>query len=149
MLRSRRVEVRGPDLRRWRIGRTWVAWHPRMRRVRLDVRSGINLVSVLDDVSAGVAAAVLALFVAVLTGPFAGVGVFFAEWMIALLVVPITVGYRVLFHRPWLLYAESADGHYAFVASVVGWAACDRAIAAAVEQIKRSGYPPGNWYRTS
>jgi len=143
----RHVEVRGPDRRRWRVGRRWVAWHPQVRRIRLRLGDATNVTGVLDDISAGTAIAVVALFLAVLTGPLAGVGVFFAEWMLALLLVPIAVGYRLLFHRPWLLYAEAADGRHVYVRSVVGWTAGEQAIAAATAQIVNSGYPPDGWIR--
>src|SRR4051812_8126785 len=111
---SRRREVRGPDYRLWRVGRRWTVWRPRPRRIRVHLDTGWNLASALDDLSAGVAVAVVVFLLVVLTSPLAGVGVFFAEWMIALLLVPIVAGYRIAFHRPWELYAEAVDGSDSF-----------------------------------
>lgn len=118
MVRLRRVEVRDPDLRLWRVGRRWSPWRPRMRNIRLRIDDGLNFGSAFDDISAGVAVAVLVFVLVVLTSPLAGLGVFFAEWMLALLLIPIAVAYRTVFHRPWHLCAASADGRDLFAVAV-------------------------------
>src|SRR4051794_3806088 len=53
VVRMRRVEVRGPDLRLWRVGRRWSPWRPRMRNIRLRIDDGLNFGSAFDDISAG------------------------------------------------------------------------------------------------
>ena|SRR5437764_15397298 len=70
---------------------------------------------------AGVAVVFLVFVLVVLTSPLAGIGVFFAEWMLALLLIPIAVTYRVVFHRPWRLSAASADGRDLLAAEAEGW----------------------------
>src|SRR3954468_3339360 len=109
--KMRRVEVRGPDLRLWRVGRRWSPWH------------------------------------VVLTSPLAGIGVFFAEWMLALLLIPIAVAYRLVFHRPWHLSAASADGRDVFAVAAEGWTESERMIAAAADHLKEFGTVPPDWIR--
>lgn len=142
MILRRRVEVRGPDLRLWRIGRHWSPWRPHIRRVRIHFDDGWNIAGSLDDLAAGAALAVLVFLLVVLTSPLAGIGVLFAEWMLVLLLIPIAVAYRVVFGRPWQLIAESADGRDTYVASVVGWEHSQRLIEDAAQHIKASGSPP-------
>jgi hypothetical protein len=144
---SRPVEVRGPDLRLWRVGRRWSLWRPRFRKVRLDTNDAFNISGdVFDDVAASVAGLVIVLVVVVLAGPLGGVGVFVAEWALALLVIPLAVLYRIVFRRPWHVYAESADGRDALYARVAGWQASGDAIERAAAEIKTAGRPQsGRW----
>ena len=107
-----------------------------------------NVSDIFDDVSAGIALTVIVFIVAVVASPLAGIGVLFAEWMLVLLLVPIAVAYRIVFRRPWHVYAESADGHDHPVTSVVGWHESQRVIDQAAGEIKAAGSPQsGTWLR--
>lgn len=145
-----RVEVRGPDLRLWRVGRRWSLWQPHLRkvRIRLDDGDAWNLGSLFDDFSAGIAVAVVVFIVVLLTSPLAGVSVFFAEWMLALLLIPIAVAYRIVFRRPWLVYAESADGRDSLVTPVIGWRESQDVIERAVTEIRSNGCPQSDAWHT-
>src|SRR4051812_46083874 len=54
---------------------------------------------VFDDLSAGAAVAILLFVVVLLTSPLADISIFFAEWMLALLLIPLVVAYRIAFRR--------------------------------------------------
>ena len=112
-----------------------------MHKIRLSGDDAWNISSWLDDFSTGVAAAIIVFALVLLTSPLAGVSVFFAEWMLVFLLVPIGVAYRLLFRRPWLIYAEAADGRDLRVARVVGWRESQEVISAAGIEIRRTGAP--------
>ena len=120
-----------------------------MRNIRLRLDDAWNLSGFFDDVSLGAAAAVLVFIVVLLTSPLAGVSVFFSEWLLALLLIPLAVAYRIVFRRPWCLYAESADGHDLLVTSVIGWDNSQRVITDVAEHIRSFGGPPENWTRVA
>jgi hypothetical protein len=144
---QRRVEVRGPDLRLWRVGRDWSLWRPRMRRVRVRLDDAWNLGDLFDDLSFGAAAAVVIFLFVLLTSPLAGISVFFAEWMLALLLIPLAAAYRLAFRRPWRVYAESVDGRDLAYTSITGWTASGQVVAETAEHIRRTGAPPESWRR--
>jgi hypothetical protein len=145
----RPLEVRGPDLRLWRVGRRWSLWRPRLRKFRLKADDALNIGGDLfDDLAATAAGLVIVLVVVILAGPLGGIGIFVAEWALALLIVPLAVLYRIVFRRPWHVYAEAVDGHDALYARVTGWSESAAAIEQAAREIKSSGSPQsGTWVR--
>lgn len=120
-----------------------------MRSIRLNLDDAFNLGGLFDDISLGAAAAVLVFILVLLTSPLAGISVFFSEWLLVLLLVPLTVAYRIVFRRPWCLYAESADGHDLLVTSVIGWNSSQQVIGQVAQHIRAFGAPPEGWTRVA
>jgi hypothetical protein len=112
-----------------------------MRKVRLNTEDTWNMGSVFDDLSSGVAVAILVFMLVLVTSPLAGISVFFAEWMLVLLLIPIGVAYRIVFRRPWHVYAESVDGRDAYATSVIGWPESQQVIELAADEIRTTGAP--------
>ena len=59
----------------------------------------------------------------------------------------LAVANRIVFRRPWCVYAETADGHDLLVTSVIGWDNSQRVIVEVAEHIRRFGAPPDSWRR--
>src|SRR4051794_19904894 len=118
-----------------------------MRKVRLHMEDAWNHGDRLAAISLGAAGAVVMFIVVLLTSPLAGVSVFFSEWLLALLVIPLGVAYRIVFRRPWCLYAESADRRDVYVASVAGWEISQRVITEVAEHLHNFGAPPESWVK--
>lgn len=136
------ARVTGPDGRNWRIGRQWLPWQ--LRRRKIDGDDAFNILEAADDPLSALALFVVAIVAAVLLaflGPFLLLGV---EIALVLVLVPLLAAYRLLIRRPFTVTARERDKAVpAATQQVVGWRASGRTIARWVDQVRQGG-PPGN-----
>ena len=128
--------VVGPDERVWRLRRRWLPWQPRVRTGRgfnFDAAgAGSDAGSVLD-VFDGPVGIVLGLVLALVFGVV--VAFLFPllftviELLVALVLVPVGVGTRVVLGVPWVVVARTSGPppERRFV-SVAGWRASRQAL---------------------
>src|SRR4051794_23835008 len=119
-----RRKVTGPDGRVWKLGRRWM---PRRRRIgRVDVPDlGVPDFG-LDDLGAVIGAIVLAIAVVLLALVLFNVVAIAIELMIVIVLFLAGVVGRVVFRRPWTVFAQTKNVSYH--RNVVGWRASRRAI---------------------
>ena len=118
-----RRKVTGPDGRRWRLGRTWF---PRFKRIKkadvTDFGPDLPGVDGLDDL--GIFGVIIAAILAVIVAIFLALLLFnvvaLAIELTILIVLTITgvIG-RILFRKPWVVFARTKDQRLA--GEVVGW----------------------------
>jgi hypothetical protein len=119
-----RRKVTGPDGRRWTLGRTWF---PRFKRIgKADLSSGPDLPGFdgLDDL--GIFGAIVAAILAVIVAIFLALLLFNVialaiELVIFIVLLLAGIIGRVLFRKPWLVFARSRTQRVG--AEVVGWRA--------------------------
>jgi hypothetical protein len=130
-------KVTAPDGRQWKLGRRWMpgrrrVWRPKMR----DTGDGSWVDFGGDDLGI-VGAIVLAVIAVVVIAFLALILLNVVALAIELIIIVVLllggiVG-RVVFRRPWTIYAKTA-GHE-WQQRVVGWRASGRAIDAAASRI--------------
>ena len=120
-----RRKVTGPDGRRWKLGRRWF---PRFKRIgKADVTDfgpdlpgfdGLDDLGIIGFIFAAILAVILAIFLALLLFNVIALAI---ELVIFLVLLIAGIIGRVLFRKPWLVFASTkgATSH----AEVVGWRA--------------------------
>jgi hypothetical protein len=131
------MRIEGPDGRRWWVGRRWLPWRPRGRRLG---ESGVPDVPALGGdepigllIAVGVAVVVLILPVILVAA------VFVAEWLLLLLLLPIVTLLRVGFGMPWTVVARTPGARYA--EQVAGWRRSRDLVEATRSDIATHGEP--------
>jgi hypothetical protein len=94
------VKVIGPDGRRWRIGRRWLAWRPRPSRALRACASAA--LTFADELTAALGFLAIAALIplAMLHG---------LNWAGSLLATPVALFARRVLGRPWMVVAWSDD----------------------------------------
>lgn len=128
--------VRGADGARWRVGRRWLPWRPRLRKP-LDLDVPLDVGALFDGVPgvvglllAVVAAAVFVLF-------FLPLLLTVVELALVALLVMLGGMARVLLRRPWLVDAVRLDEPAAACTwKVVGWRAGGEHVAEVARRLQ-------------
>jgi hypothetical protein len=120
-----RRKVTGPDGRRWKLGRTWF---PRFKRIgKADVTDfgpdlpgfdGLDDLGIVGFIIAAVLAVIVAIFLALLLFNVIALAI---ELVIFLVLLVAGIIGRVLFRKPWGVFAKTRDA--TAYAEVVGWRA--------------------------
>jgi hypothetical protein len=135
-----RRKVTSPDGRKWTLGRHWMPRRRKLGRAKLrDLDAPDFLPDFGDDL--GIIGAIILVFLAIIVAIILILVLFnvFAiaiELMLVLLLLLWGVVARVVFRRPWTVFAKSDSALY--TRQVVGWRASGRAITE-IEQDLRSG----------
>src|SRR6478609_6774676 len=110
-----RRKVTGPDGRRWRLGRTWF---PRFKRIKkadvTDFGPDLPGVDGLDDL--GIFGVIIAAILAVIVANVLALAI---ELTILIVLTISGVIGRILFRKPWIVFARTKDQRLA--GEVVGW----------------------------
>jgi hypothetical protein len=108
-----RRTVTGPDGRRWTLGRRWLPRRKRFKKADLtDVGPDIPGIDGLDDLGifgviiAAILAVFLAIFLALLLFNVIAIAL---ELVIVIVVALAGVIGRVVFRRPWIVFARTKD----------------------------------------
>jgi hypothetical protein len=135
-----RRKVTSPDGRKWTLGRHWMPRRRTLGRAKLrDLDAPDFLPDFGDDL--GVIGVIILGFVAIIVGVLLILVIFnvFAiaiELLLVLVLLLWGVLARVVFRRPWTVFAKS--GTTLYTRQIVGWRASRRAIEE-IEQDLRSG----------
>jgi hypothetical protein len=118
-----RRKVTGPDGRKWTLGRHWLPRRKRIEKADLgDFGPELPGVDGLDDLGivgviiAAILAVIVAVFLALLLFNVIAIAI---ELLIAIVVALVGVVSRVVFRRPWTVFARSGD--HRFEMPVVGY----------------------------
>ncbi|GHJ46386.1 hypothetical protein Cs7R123_37280 [Catellatospora sp. TT07R-123] len=137
----------GADGREWWVGRRWLPWKPKPHRFRGNSSGGgfVDFGSLdLGDEPVGCTIA-LVFFALVVAFPLLLVlALFIAEWLLALLLLPLFVLVRTLFGVPWRVVARgrATDGRrWRYYTQAGGWRASGELIDRALEEIRVYGEP--------
>ena len=134
------ARVTGPDGRDWRIGRQWLPWQ--LRRRKIDGGDAFNILDAGDDPLSALALFAVAVVAAVMlafVGPLVLLGL---EVALVIVLVPLLAALRVLIRRPFTVTARERDEAVpAATQQVVGWRASGRTIAQWVDQVRKGGQP--------
>ena len=139
--------VESPDGERWKVGRQWAPWRPRLRRRRRNdaedaagegIGGTIEGIFAADDLFAGLLIGVLGFVVFVLAfvvvWPVIAIA---AEIIIVVLgVLGATVG-RVVLRRPWVIRAHVPGTYQERAWRVKGWRASRQMIDAVSSALER------------
>jgi hypothetical protein len=124
-----RRKVTSPDGRTWTLGRRWLPARRRLARVDIgdiglpDVSGGLDDLGIVGTI---IAAILLVIAVVVIALVLFNVLAIAIEFLIVLVALVAGVVGRLVFRRPWTVFARSgATVHYR---PVVGWRASRRAL---------------------
>lgn len=136
------AQVTGPDGRSWRIGRQWLPWQ--LRRRKVDGDDAFDILEAADDPLSALALFAVAVVAGVLLAFLAPLLLLGLELALVSLLVPLLAAFRVLTRRPFTVTARERDAAVpAATQRVVGWRASGATIARWVDQV-RSGGEPGS-----
>ncbi|WP_026212150.1 hypothetical protein [Longispora albida] len=127
--------TRGPDRRRWWVGRRWLPWRPRTSDLG-------NLPSIdMPDAGDDWFGIIILVVVIVLFGIplLLFVLTFVLEWLLLLLLLPVVMIGRSLFGVPWTIVARTKGTSY--TGQATGWRASAELIGRTEAEIARSGAP--------
>jgi hypothetical protein len=132
------MRVHGPDGRRWWVGRRWLPWRPRARKIDREFHD-FATVGADEPISFLIG---LGLTVALLLVPIVLVGVILvAEWLILLLLLPLATLVRIAFGMPWTVVARSRAPYARYAGRAHGWGESRALIDSVAEEIARDGAP--------
>lgn len=126
--------VTAPDGRQWRVGRRWLPWQPRFRRIEFD---SIDYLPLDDGLLVGLLVMLAVFVLSLLLGALVILVVLGIEWLLVALIVPLAALWRLVWRRPWTVYAISEDR--AVRRRTVGWAASKAMAAQMAENIEATG----------
>ena len=137
-----------PERVRWRVGRRWLPFRVRLRRqdwreVGPTDLSEVALFESPAGILAGLAVIAAAMVLLLVVWPLVAIAI---ELVILALVLMAALVGRVLFRRPWTIYATSKDGERAreHTWRVVGWRRSSRLIEEARRALEHgAALPPG------
>jgi hypothetical protein len=135
-----RRKVTSPDGRTWTLGRHWMPRRRKLGRAKLRDLDAPDFVPDFGD-DLGVIGVIILVFFAIIVGLVLVLVLFnvFAiaiELLILVLLLLWGVVARVVFRRPWTVFAKS--GSTLYTRQIVGWRASGRAINE-IDQDLRSG----------
>jgi hypothetical protein len=133
--------VVGPDGSRWRVGRRWVPWEPKLRKVHenLDVPAPEGcFVDALDEILVVIGAVIAIVVFVVFVLP---VLLLLAELLLLALLVLLGVLMRIFLRRPWIVDAVRDATGQRHSWKVVGWRASGRLVERVTGQIATGQEP--------
>lgn len=136
--------VTTPGGTRWRIGRRWLPWEPRLRKVDetldlADVPDGCMHLD-LDDIFVGIGILLALVLFVLFVVP---VLIALAELLLLALLVVAGVLVRVLLRRPWIVDAIRDGTGERHSWKVVGWRRSGELVEALTTQISSGQAPRG------
>jgi hypothetical protein len=132
-----RRKVTSPDGRVWKLGRHWMPRRRRLGRVDVpdlgvpDFGGGLDDLGVLGAVIGAILLAIAAVILALLLFNVIAITI---ELLIVLVLFLGGVVGRVVFRRPWTVFAEARNASY--TRRVVGWGASRRELDAMAARLQ-------------
>jgi hypothetical protein len=118
-----RRKVTGPDGRRWTLGRHWLPRRKRIKKADISDASpdlpgldGLDDLGVFGMIIAGIIAVIAVIFLALLLFNVIALAI---ELLIVIVVGLAGLIGRVVFRRPWVVFARSGDNRFEY--RVVGY----------------------------
>lgn len=128
--------VTAPDGTRWRVGRRWLPWEPRLREpVDVPDPGALEAVGCIDELPAIAAAFVAVVAFVVFVVFVLPLFVALAELLLLGLLVVLGVVVRLVFRRPWIVDAVRADRGERLSWKVVGWRRSGEVVDAVAAQL--------------
>jgi hypothetical protein len=129
-----RRKVRSPDGREWRIGRRWLPRRPRLMRAPVGDIGDLGPLELAGFDPTGIVAAIAFAVLAVVCVLLL-LNVIAIALELLIVIVLLTGGLigRVVFRRPWIVFARSDSVTYAW--PVTGWLRSRRVIADVAAQL--------------
>ena len=141
-----RRKVKDPHGRKWTLGRHWMPRRKRFKKADLDLPDFLSDIGGGDDLGIfaaiflTIAAFFLAIFLALLLFNVVALAI---ELSIVILVALVGLISRVVFRRPWTVFAKSGDQQLTY--PVVGYFNSKRRIDELATQLSSGAQlPPGN-----
>lgn len=134
--------MQAPDGARWRVGRRWLPWKPRLRKPEdLPVDGALEVFGFLDElpvVVAVIGAVVVVAFVLFVAIPLL---LALAELVLLALLLGLGAFVRVVLRRPWIVDAVRVDRTERLSWKVVGWRRSGEVAAAVAQQLSTGQQP--------